>query len=247
VSAIGAPGTSGALSVQTLTWNAESDAKTFTYTPATRGPVTITAVPQPTANLGVPVTVPAPILAMATTLATTYLLVGPTALALQQAGTFVVRLPSDTDLVGSVTITPGVSGGTGVFSPTSVALSQASPVASFLYLPTNGGTHTVATTNSSDLDDPDGIACLVEVRHRGTLVTVGTTPTLLAPPTTDRRLLFFQVRGAGTVYLGGPNVSATDGIALDSTATPTPIDNLTGEAWYGIAASGTVSVYVHWI
>jgi hypothetical protein len=60
---------------------------------------------------------------------------------------------------------------------------------------------------------------------------------------TSRRMVILSNNGGVTVYLGSTSaVTTTNGIALAAGAVF--IDDVTGDAWYGIVASGTCNVGV---
>jgi len=63
-------------------------------------------------------------------------------------------------ITGTITVTPNDGGDGGTFSPTSVAISAASPTAIFTYTAANAGspTATVNVTNDGGLTNPAGIA-----------------------------------------------------------------------------------------
>lgn len=63
-------------------------------------------------------------------------------------------------ITGTITVTPNDGGDGGTFSPTSVAISAASPTATFQYTAANAGspTATITVTNNGGLTNPAGIA-----------------------------------------------------------------------------------------
>jgi hypothetical protein len=67
---------------------------------------------------------------------------------------------------GIATVTPNDSSGGGTFTPTSVAISTASPSATFTYTPASSGAKTIGVTNNIGLTNPasltyTGIAALI--------------------------------------------------------------------------------------
>lgn len=66
-------------------------------------------------------------------------------------------------LSGSVIITPNDSGDGGVFTPSTVALTEASPSATFTYTPASTGTKTLACTNNRGLTDPANLSYVSSV------------------------------------------------------------------------------------
>ena len=87
--------------------------------------------------------------------ATAILLFGPTSGQINfPSGLFEVR--ANGVITGTITITPTTTG-TGVFSPTSVQISAASPVAKFTYTPDALGMVTINATNDAGLDSPGNI------------------------------------------------------------------------------------------
>lgn len=52
-------------------------------------------------------------------------------------------------------------------------------------------------------------------------------------------IVVFNAAGGGNLYLGGPNVTITTGLALASNATPITINTPEGAALYAIGNQGT--------
>lgn len=59
---------------------------------------------------------------------------------------------------GTLTVTPNDSTGGGTFLPTSVAISNTTPTATFTYTPASTGVKTISITNSGTLTNPAGIS-----------------------------------------------------------------------------------------
>ncbi len=81
------------------------------------------------------------------------------------------------------------------------------------------------------------------------VVSVGTSPTLIAAADTARREIHIQNAGTAAVFIGASGVATSDGMILaagtgadDGLGTVVVIPNTS--AWYGIVASGTVNVRV---
>jgi hypothetical protein len=80
------------------------------------------------------------------------------------------------------------------------------------------------------------------------LVTVGTTPTLLANPGVNRAdtdILWVEVHNATgvTIYVGGPSVDTTSGRpVVDGASWSAALGR--GDAVYAVVASGTEDVHV---
>jgi hypothetical protein len=127
--------------------NAEA---TFTYTPSTYGARTIS-----TTNDG-GLTDPPSINFLS--LAIAYSLVGPTAGIIGTASSpFTVALPTGGVVNGTVIVTPHDGGAGGVFTPSSVALTTASPSAQFTYNAAVSTPVTISTTNSASMTDPPSL------------------------------------------------------------------------------------------
>lgn len=77
----------------------------------------------------------------------------------QQSQNFTLTADAAT-ITGSLVITPAVSGGSGVFSPTTVTLTDGAKTGTFKYTPSTPGVHTISTTNSQSgtYTDPAGVA-----------------------------------------------------------------------------------------
>lgn len=81
------------------------------------------------------------------------------------------------------------------------------------------------------------------------VVTVGTTPTLIGTPGAGRGVLAFCVPAGGAqVYVGGSNVTTTNGVPLTA-GTPVWMTSqmgsvVAGETWYAIVASGTQALNI---
>ena len=84
---------------------------------------------------------------------------------------------------------------------------------------------------------------------KGAVVSVGTTPTLLAQAPAEEtqggeQLTVYVKIGGTTVDLGGPTVASGSGYQPTTNSVVGPLSLGNGEALYGVAASGTVNVQV---
>ena len=61
-------------------------------------------------------------------------------------------------ITGTVVMTPNHGGSGGTFSPTSVSLTNASPIGTFTYTPSSKGTKKISITNNRGLFNPAGVA-----------------------------------------------------------------------------------------
>lgn len=130
----------------TLSWTAESTAKTFTYTPVTAGSKTIGLLND--GGLANPATIG---YTSNATPATTFTFSGPSG--------GIVGVPSTNFSVtpnGSYTgsVTPSAGGGGGSFTPSSLSWSNALDTKTFTYTPTTPGVKTIALANSGALTEP---------------------------------------------------------------------------------------------
>jgi len=75
-------------------------------------------------------------------------------------------------------------------------------------------------------------------------VTVTTSPTLLVEKDETNRYVYFHVIGNSTVYLGGSDVSTSNGLATQKHTTPLEMFLPINERLYGIVASSTEDIRV---
>ena len=69
--------------------------------------------------------------------------------------------------------------------------------------------------------------------------TVGTTPTLIIDSDSTNRTIVLHAIGNGVIYLGGANVTTTQGFYLDKAAGPIVLELPPAEKLYGIVTNGT--------
>ena len=67
---------------------------------------------------------------------------------------------------------------------------------------------------------------------------------LIIPADNINRTVYLHTLGAGTVYIGGDNVTAANGMLTEKNAVPFEIFLPLGESLYAITASGTENVRV---
>jgi hypothetical protein len=89
--------------------------------------------------------------------ATAYLFSGPSSGGLVASTPFTVQLPTYTSVPTGVVVTPSAGAGGGTFSPTTVTLTTASPLATFTYTPASAGTKSISVTNSGGLTNPSNL------------------------------------------------------------------------------------------
>jgi hypothetical protein len=75
-------------------------------------------------------------------------------------------------------------------------------------------------------------------------VTVTTSPTLLVEKDDTNRYVYLHVVGNATVFLGGSNVSTSNGLNTEKHTTPLEIFLPINERLYGIVASATEDIRV---
>lgn len=100
------------------------------------------------------------------------------------------------------------------------------------------------TSNRFEPAGPNNPLSVIGVRGTGTTgaVSVGTTPTLLHAADDDLISLTVFNNGADPVYLGGATVTTATGIPVAAGQARQLV--VTGEAWYGVVATGTADVRV---
>lgn len=74
--------------------------------------------------------------------------------------------------------------------------------------------------------------------------SVSTTRVLIVPSDSITREIYVHAIGAGTVYLGGADVTAATGMLTEKNAIPFTMTLPAGETLYAITASGTEQVRV---
>ena len=74
--------------------------------------------------------------------------------------------------------------------------------------------------------------------------SVSTTRVLIVPADNINRTVYLHTIGAGTVYIGGADVTAANGMLTEKNAVPFEIFLPLGESLYAITASGTENVRV---
>jgi len=75
-------------------------------------------------------------------------------------------------------------------------------------------------------------------------VTVTTSPTLLVEKDETNRYVYLHVIGNSIVYLGGSDVSTSNGLATQKHTTPLEMFLPINERLYGIVASSTEDIRV---
>lgn len=110
--------------------------------------------------------------------ATAVTLAGPTtAVAGSPSSVFTASLsPNGGTLSGSAVVTPSSNGGGGTFSPTSVSLTQASPLATFTYTPASAGNKTISVSNNASLTNPASIVLVASAAPGGGTVEITSFP-----------------------------------------------------------------------
>ena len=79
---------------------------------------------------------------------------------------------------------------------------------------------------------------------KSTSVTITTSPTLLVEKDETNRYVYLHVNGNTTVYLGGSDVSTSNGLNTEKHTTPLEMFLPINEELYGIVASATEDVRV---
>lgn len=131
---------------------------------------------------------------------------------------FTVRLPDGSTMTGAVIITP--HGGVGLFTPSTVTLSEANPIATFTYTPTTYGSRSISTTNNRGMDNPPQIEFTPTT---DTYTLSGPASGSVGTPSTD----FTVALPAGAAVFGSVTITPDDGGA-GGTFTPVTVDLSTG-------------------
>jgi hypothetical protein len=79
---------------------------------------------------------------------------------------------------------------------------------------------------------------------RSSAVTVTTSPTLLVAADDTHRSVYLHVTGNDIVYLGGENVTTTNGVDLEKHTSPIEIVIPSKQTLYGIVSADTANVRV---
>jgi len=74
--------------------------------------------------------------------------------------------------------------------------------------------------------------------------TVSTTRSVIVPADNINRTVYLHVLGNGTVYIGGSNVTAANGMATEKHAVPFELHLPAGQPLYAIVAADTQEVRV---
>ncbi len=72
--------------------------------------------------------------------------------------------------------------------------------------------------------------------------TVTTTAQRILAKSNSYRTVYIHVQGAGTVYLGGPTVSSTNGLLTEKHAVPLTLEIPAQEELWAVTESGTESL-----
>jgi len=75
-------------------------------------------------------------------------------------------------------------------------------------------------------------------------VTVTTTAQQIITKSNAWRTIYLHVLGAGTVYIGGSDVTSTNGLLTEKNAVPLQIEIPAQEELWAVTASGTESLRI---
>ena len=75
-------------------------------------------------------------------------------------------------------------------------------------------------------------------------VTVNTTAQRIITKSNAWRTIYIHVVGAGTVYIGGSDVTSTNGLLTEKNAVPLQIEIPAQEELWAVTASGTESLRI---
>ena len=79
---------------------------------------------------------------------------------------------------------------------------------------------------------------------KSTKYTITTTPQAIAPKRNNYRAIYMHISGNGVVYLGGLDVTSTEGTATEKNAVPFELYVPAGETVYAVVATGTEDLRV---
>lgn len=143
-------GAGGSFTPASVSLTSAALSATFTYTPVSNGAKTLSITNSGTLTNGSPLTY------TAATAASALAITGPlTCRAPADSAPFTVA--ANGALSGSVIITPTDSAG-GVFTPSTITLSQAKASDSFTYVASSAGNKVITITNTGGLTNPPGLA-----------------------------------------------------------------------------------------
>jgi hypothetical protein len=205
-------GAGGTFAPASLSWTASAAAKTFTYTPSSVGPRTVTTTNDPG------FAAPPGVAYMATSApATAYTLTGP---AVGVVG--MPTLPFTVTPDGSVngTLTPSDGGAGGTFTPASLAWALTDEPKTFLYRPSTVGARTISITNTAGLADPPGVtltaraAMTITSAQSGPWSAPSTWVGGVAPTSGDRAVILHAVTVDANTTVGDSPVPAADVITF---------------------------------
>jgi hypothetical protein len=77
-----------------------------------------------------------------------------------------------------------------------------------------------------------------------TTTTVTTTASRVLTKSNAWRTVYIHVIGAGTVYLGGPDVTSTNGLLTEKNAVPFQLEIPAQEELWAVTASGTENLRI---
>ena len=77
-----------------------------------------------------------------------------------------------------------------------------------------------------------------------TATTINTTAQKILSKSNSYRTVYFHVTGAGTVYLGGSDVTSTNGLLTEKNAVPLQLVIPAQEELWAVTASGTESLRI---
>jgi hypothetical protein len=74
--------------------------------------------------------------------------------------------------------------------------------------------------------------------------TVTTTAALVVASSQSWRTIYIHVLGAGTVYLGGSDVTSSNGLLTEKNAVPLMVEIPAGEELWAVTGSGTENLRI---
>lgn len=147
--------------------------------------------------------------------------------------------PGGGEITGTLTVTPNDGGAGGTFTPTTVALTTASPTATFTYTPSTTGAKTIGITDNGGLTDASSLTYTVNAAPATAVTMTGPTSGVVGTPSSN-----FTVACNGAIT-GTVVVTPSDGGA-GGTFTPTSRSlssgSPTGTFTYTAASAGAKTI-----
>lgn len=143
-------------------------------------------------------------------------------------------------LSGTVTVTPSDGAAGGTFSPTSLALTTASPSGTFTYTPATQGAKTISVTNNGGLSSPSNITYTASAS--ATAPGAPTIGTATAGDTTASVAFTAPASDGGSAITGYTATATPGGLTGTGTSSPVSVTGLTNGVAYTFTVHATNAV-----